>query len=319
VESRLKHFENEFKKGNLKKEKYIKKIHDLHAVLWDYLDFIQDKNVDSIEITKERIVLKTRNGIKMICDPEDERFIPIEILNFGDYESSEIYMARRFLKKDSILLDIGANIGWCSLNLSKYVPKGRILAFEPIPKTYNYLKKNIEINGVRNIEKYNFGFSDKKGDFVLYYNPKLSAASSLQRLHGDKEVVPIKCKLKKLDDFAKEKGLSKIDFIKCDVEGAEILAIKGGLETIKKTLPVMFLEMLRKWSAKFGYHPNDIIKILSDIGYKCYVIENMKLVEIKEVKENTIATNFYFLHPKKHATFLKELTLLYPRKYQGKN
>lgn len=132
MESRLKHFENEFKRGKLKKEEYIKKIHDLHAVLWDYLDFIKDKNVDSIEIANEYIVLKTRNSIKMICDPEDERIIPIEILNFGDYESSEIRMMHRLLKKDSILLDIGANIGWCSLNLSRAVPKGRILAFEPI-------------------------------------------------------------------------------------------------------------------------------------------------------------------------------------------
>ncbi len=305
MENRLRYFENEFKKGSLKKDKYINKMHDLHVLLWNYLDFIKDKNVDSIKITEEHIVLKTRSGIKMICDPEDERSIPIEILNFGDYESSEIRMMHRFLKVDSILLDIGANIGWCSLNLSRAVPKGRILAFEPIPKTYDYLKRNIEINGVKNIEKYNFGFSEKKGNYILYYNPKLSVATSLQRLYDDKEVVPIKCKLKKLDDFAKEKGLSKIDFIKCDIEGAEILAIKGGLETIEKTHPVIFLEMLRKWSAKFGYHPNDIIKILSDIDYKCYFIKNMRLVEIKEVKEDTISTNFYFLHPKKHATILK--------------
>lgn len=305
MENRLRYFENEFKKGSLKKDKYINKMHDLHVLLWNYLDFIKDKNVDSIKITEENLVLKTRSGIKMICDPEDERSIPIEILNFGDYESSEIRMMHRFLKMDSILLDIGANIGWCSLNLSRAVPKGRILAFEPLPKTYDYLRRNIEINGVKNIEKYNFGFSDKKGNFILYYNPKLSVATSLQRLYDEKEVVPIKCKLKKLDDFAKEKSLSKIDFIKCDIEGAEIHAIKGGLVTIEKTLPVIFLEMLRKWSAKFGYHPNDIIKILSDIGYKCYFIKNMKLVEIKEVKEDTISTNFYFLHPKKHATFLK--------------
>ena len=110
---------------------------------------------------------------------------------------------------------------------------------------------------------------------------------------------------KKLDDFI-GKIVSKIDFIKCDVEGAEIFVIKGALETIKKSMPVLFLEMLRKWSAKFGYHPNDTIKILSDIGYRCYYLKNGELIEIKKVTQRTKATNFFFLHFQKHRHFLRK-------------
>jgi len=305
--SKLKQLENKFKKGLIKKEDYIKRMHDLHIVLWDYLDFIQDKNIGSIEISKEQILFKTKDGIKIVCDVGDERIAPIEVLNFGDYEAAELRMMRRFLKKDSIMLDIGANIGWYCLNLAKDVSKGRVLAFEPIPKTYDCLKKNIAINGIKNVELYNFGRADKKGDLVFYYNPKLSGASSLRNLHEERKKIKIKCRVKKMDDFI-NKRIPKIDFIKCDVEGAEIFVVKGGIKTIKKHLPILFLEMLRKWSAKFNYHPNDIIKILSAIGYKCYYIRNNKLVEIKEINEETIATNFYFLHAKKHNNLLKDLT-----------
>lgn len=304
--SKLKQLENEFKNGLIEKEVYIRKMHDLHRVLWAYLEFIQDKNIDSIEISREQILFKTKDAIKMICDSEDERIIPIEILNFGDHEKDELQMIRRFLKKDSIVLDIGANIGWYSLNLAKDVPEGCIMAFEPIPKTYQYLKKNIAINGIKNVELYNFGLSDKEGESVFYYDSTLSGAASLRDLHEDREKIKVKCRVKRIDDFIN--GISpKIDFIKCDVEGAEIFVIKGGLKTIKRHLPILFLEMLRKWSAKFECHPNDVIKILSNIGYESYYVSNTKLVRIKEVDEETIATNFYFIHPEKHNNLLKGL------------
>lgn len=298
----LKDLQDKFKNGLIDKEEYIKRMHNLHISLWDYPEFIKNKNIDSIEISRDRVLFKTRNGIKMICDPEDERMVPMEILNFDDYEAEELKMMQRFLNKDSVILDIGANIGWYSLNIAKDVPQGYIMAFEPVPKTFQYLKKNIELNNIHNVKLYNFGLLETNDDVIFYYDPKLSAATSLRNLHEDRKKIKIKCKIKRMDDFSKK--IPKIDFIKCDVEGAEIFVIKGGIKTIKKHLPILFLEMLRKWSAKFNYHPNDIIKILSDIGYDCYFIKNGALVKIKEVNEKTTATNFYFLHNKKHKNLL---------------
>lgn len=306
--SKLRKLEKKFKKGLIKKENYIREMHNLHLVLWDYLEFIRDKNIDSIEISGKQILFKTKEGVKMICDIKDERAAPIEILNFKDYEPNEIKMIRKFLRKNSILLDVGANIGWYSSTLAVNVPKGRILAFEPVPKTYRYLKKNIAINNIKNVRLYNFGLSDKKGEGVFYYEQKLSGATSLRNLHENRKKIKIKCKLKRLDDFI-NKIISRIDFIKCDVEGAEIFVIKGGIETIKKYLPILFLEMLRKWSAKYEYHPNDIIKILSEIGYNCYFVQKCALIKIKEINQKTTATNFYFLHNKKHKNLLCKIAL----------
>lgn len=57
--------------------------------------------------------------------------------------------------------------------------------------------------------------------------------------------------------------------------------------------------MLRKWSAKFNYHPNDIIQLLAGIGYRCFTAQNDKLVPFSRMDENTTETNFFFL-PHKH-------------------
>jgi hypothetical protein len=85
------------------------------------------------------------------------------------------------------------------------------------------------------------------------------------------------------------------------VEGAEYFVFKGGVETISKHLPIVFTEMLRKWAAKFGYHPDHIIELFKEFGYQCYASSGGKLKIFDKVSEETVQTNFFFLHPMKHA------------------
>jgi len=293
--SDLEKLENKYKKGLIKKETYIEEMYGFHKILWDYSNFISNRNIKQIEISNKQILFTTKTDIKLICDADDQRSIATEILNFKDYEADELRAVRKFLKKDSVILDIGANIGWYSLNLSKDVPDGKIIAFEPVRKTYEYLEKNISLNKADNVQTFNIGLGDENKEVLFYYYPEMSGASSSKNLHETSKMVKVKGRIKKLDNFIGE-ITDRVDFIKCDVEGAEILAVKGAIETIKKYLPVMFLEMLRKWSAKYGYHPNDIIKILEEIGYECFFVKNEKLVKIKRINEKTKATNFFFIH-----------------------
>jgi FkbM family methyltransferase len=304
---KLKELSRKFKNGQIDKEHYIRLMHNAHKTLSEYCGFIRDKNIKSIKISEDGLVFTTKNDIKMICDPEDERALPLEIMNFGDYETDEINMLRNFLKKDSVVIDIGANIGWHSLNLSGDVPDGRIIAFEPMPRTIGYLKKNIALNRVTNIKVMDIGLSDKSGTAEFYYDPKLTVAASMRELHENRKKKKIICRVRRLDDFILRMA-PRIDLIKCDVEGAELLVMRGAIETLKKTRPVLFVEMLRKWSAKFGYYPDEIIDLLGSIGYLCYYAKDNGLVEIGRILKNTKPTNFYFLDVKKHAKFIKELT-----------
>ena len=65
--------------------------------------------------------------------------------------------------------------------------------------------------------------------------------------------------------------------------------------------------MLRKWSQKFNYHPNQIITLLSELGYQCYTIHGKSLERFTEVNDETRATNYVFLDSVKHQRILKDL------------
>ena len=115
------------------------------------------------------------------------------------------------------------------------------------------------------------------------------------------------CRLTTLNKFGAEAGKVP-DFIKCDVEGAELFVFKGGQEVIERHKPIIFTEMLRKWSAPFGYHPNEIIELLTDCGYSCFTMDSQKLSKIVEMTDETLETNFFFLHDEKHAILIKTYT-----------
>jgi hypothetical protein len=67
--------------------------------------------------------------------------------------------------------------------------------------------------------------------------------------------------------------------------------------------------MLRKWSAKFNYNPNDIIDLLFGLGYRCFTAKADQLVEFFRMDDNTIETNFFFLHSGNHSALIESLAL----------
>ena len=89
-----------------------------------------------------------------------------------------------------------------------------------------------------------------------------------------------------------------------------MLVFQGGLATLDECRPVIFAEMLRKWTAKFGYHPNQIISLLREIGYACFACGSKVPVEFNTVDEQTAETNFLFLHREKHADRIAALPAL---------
>jgi FkbM family methyltransferase len=297
-----------FKAGTITKQKYIDWMHQMHAQLFDHAAFLKGTEIGRIEIIDGRVIMEMRKtGIKILCDKDDKRIAPIEILNFGDYESADSELLFRLLEDRLTILDVGANIGWYSLNFAKAFPNSTIHAFEPIPATFAYLLANIALNQTTQIHPHNFGFSDHEGELVFYFDPAGSGGASAMDLQGTGTAQKVACQIKCLDRFMADSGV-RVDFIKCDVEGAELFMLKGGAETLKKFKPMVFAEMLRKWAAKFNYHPNQIIEFMAGIGYGCFVGRQGKLAEIKTVTETTTETNFFFLHGTAHVSKICALT-----------
>lgn len=297
----------QFLNGQLAKNEYLEKIYAHHTYLFDYSEFMKGTDISKIEIEDDSIIFTCRDSqIKLICAKGETRSVPLTILNLGDYESDELNMQLRLIQDGDTVFDIGGNIGWYALHVAKARPGSVIRSFEPVPWTFNVMQKNILLNNMNNIQSHNFGFSDKAGEFEFFFDPAISGNASLVNVAEKENIQVFKCKVNTLDDYVKDENL-KIDFIKCDVEGAELFVFKGGEATLKKNQPIIFTEMLRKWSAKFNYHPNAIIDFFRTLNYSPYVINGEMLRKFDRVDDNTEETNYFFLHNTKHADLIKKV------------
>jgi FkbM family methyltransferase len=292
----LSEIKKRFAAGEITKSTYIDQMHELHRSLFDYSRFLRHTDIAKIEITDELVVMTSRaTGVKIICDSDDKRIAPIEIINFGFYEKDEYSMIMRMVGENDVIFDIGANVGWYSINIAAAYPSSTVFAFEPIPKTFDYLVRNIHLNGVHNVRAQNIGLSNQEGVLTFFYYPTGSGNASSANLTDAVGVEEIKCHVSTLDRFASVQA-PRVDFIKCDVEGAELLVFQGGLDVLRRFRPIVFTEMLRKWSAKFDYHPNEIIELFLKMGYRCFIAKQEGLVEFLSMDDETQETNFFFLH-----------------------
>lgn len=300
--------EKQYLANKIDKKTYIEEMYKSHDVLFQYSQMIKDRDIQKIEITDDCVQFTTReHGIKLLSSRYDQRMAPIEILNFRKYEPEDHYMIDKLVQDNDVVFDIGGNIGFYSIALAKSKHNLQIHSFEPIPKTYEVLVANAKINGA-NINIHNIGLSNENTQLSFFFYKEGSGNASAAIMDESKETVEVKCNVERLDDFFPKTGLDKLDFIKCDVEGAELFAFQGGVDTIKNKKPIVFTEMLRKWAAKFDYHPNDIINLFKEMGYQCYYTDDDSLIPIEVMDEDTIPTNFFFLHGQKHSSLIHSLT-----------
>ena len=213
-----------FARGLIDKPTYIQSMYkDQHQRLFEYAEHITSTNIRKIEIEDGQVIMTSRDrGIRILCVYGDFRLAPIEILNFTDYEKEDYSLVESLVGEGEHFFDIGANIGWYSLNIAAARRTARVFCFEPIPKTFGHLQTNLLLNSVCNVQAHNYGFSSHAGEFNFYYYPQGSGNASSANLTGRSDVQSVQCKVRTLDDYTTETGI-RVDFIKCDVEGAELL------------------------------------------------------------------------------------------------
>lgn len=297
----LKTMKAEFMANPTARLPYVVDMFGVHQHLLEYADMLKDTDISEVGITDNQVVMTFRSsGIKMSLIKGDTSLPPLTAFNFGSYEADELRAAMRIIgsrmKPGYTVLDAGANTGWFSLHVAAAHRNAKVHAFEPIPHAFECLSRNIGLNGLSNIKTYNMGLSDRKTVGKFFCDPIRCGSSSLVNIADIGNAQEISCDIGRLDDIVRENNLA-VDFIKCDVEGAELLVFKGAMETIDRYKPAIFTEMLRKWSAKFNYHPNDIIRLFAEHGYFCYRLAAGKFERFFEMDEKTVESNFFFMHP----------------------
>ncbi len=296
-----------FQKGELLKADLIRDNYETtYKALFELSDYLKETEIKSIEIFNGEVMMTFQSGLKLLCEKNEYRIAPLEALNFLKYEEAEVSIFTKLLNDKKCFFDIGGNIGFYSVLAAITNSQIKVKTFEPVPKMHQLLVKNIVLNNLtERVEALNLGLSDREGTVSFFVYPFGGTNSSMVNVSDNKDAKEVKAKIMKLDDFVKSSDLP--DIIKCDVEGAEKLVIDGSVETLRKAKPVLFIELLRKWSAKFNYHPNDVLKTLSSLGYNCYTPSEGKLIPFAHMDESTVETNFFFLHPESHQKHIKEV------------
>jgi FkbM family methyltransferase len=170
-----------------------------------------------------------------------------------------------FLKKGDTYIDIGANIGVTVIPAAKSIGiKGICKAFEPHPRIFSYLKENLRLNDLKNVEVYNFALGDLKKDVYLTDNFTDEVNNVVEEPHQTKS---ISIQMRPLDAFTEE--LETINLLKIDVEGYEKFVLQGASQTLKKTSCIYF-EVTETNFIRLGYSTTDILNLLENEGFEIF-------------------------------------------------
>jgi FkbM family methyltransferase len=213
-------------------------------------------------------------GHKMFLDSMDSLRLSIRSV----YEPLVTEVVKKEIKKGDIVLDIGAHIGYYTLTFAKIVgEEGKVYAFEPEPTNFSLLKKNVEINGYKNVVLLEKAVSNENGKIRLYLSKSNTVDHKTYDSHDGRRCIEIESI--KLDDFCKNND-GRIDFIKMDIQGAEARALQGMANILKRNNDMkMVMEFCPSKLKESGTPPEECLKLLTETGFRLYeIIERKKKI-----------------------------------------
>lgn len=177
-----------------------------------------------------------------------------------------------FLKPGMVFLDVGAYHGLYSVIAGKKIaPDGKVYAFEPTPSHSRRIHHHLYLNQVKNVKVETLALSDQDGisAFHVPTNGVMSVGSLLPSISSRGKLKQIDVRTKCLDHYVKEQEITRIDLVKIDVEGAELLFLEGASKTLQDFHPFLIVEALDVASQPWGYCAKDLLtKIQKDFDYK---------------------------------------------------
>jgi FkbM family methyltransferase len=197
-------------------------------------------------------------------------FLPILLGKI--YEEFETSVIEKEIKEGDIVVDIGANIGYYTLIFAKLVgEKGKVFAFEPHPKNFCLLKKNVEINGYKNVVLEQKAVSNTTGKARLYVYYDHPGAHHLHDTGDGRGWIEISTV--RLDDYFANYDY-QIDFVKMDIEGSEMAAVQGMYSILRKGRDMKIITEFNPMILKaFQVDPEEYLKLLLVHNFKIYLID----------------------------------------------
>jgi FkbM family methyltransferase len=202
--------------------------------------------------------------------PASDRDLVPTLLRDRTWEPHLTRYLLRELRPSDVFLDAGANLGYFTVLCAPLVD--RVIGFEPVARTHRYCELNVALNGLGNVELHQLGLWHEdttlsmRGDSAGV-NAAIAPSADVAGIESVRGVP--------LDGLiqAGSLGLSRLDVIKMDVEGAELSALNGMRATIERHRPRIIMEINPPMLATFGVTIDDIWRFLHGRGYQIHAFE----------------------------------------------
>lgn len=196
-----------------------------------------------------------------------------DLLHEG-FEDAEVAFVGELLQPGMTVLDVGAHHGLYTLLASKRVgSQGRVIAFEPSPRERKRLARHVWLNRCKNVDVQPCALGDWHGEADLFLvQGKQDWCNSLRAPQVDAPTVAVRVEVQRADDVVKALGIRRVDFIKLDVEGAELSFLRGACRTISASRPVILAEVQDLRTRPWGYTAREIIEFLEWADYGWFVL-----------------------------------------------
>jgi FkbM family methyltransferase len=231
------------------------------------------RNSIAIKPSGQDVWVEIADSVLLKVNLADELGVSWPVIK-GDFETSETAFVKRTVQPGHVCADIGANLGYFTNLMADMVQAfGTILSFEPNPKIFSYLRASVKRNGwLDRVQLYDLALSDRRGGAQLQFAQTTSnwGGSALnfgpQTLAGH---VNVDVALETLNHVGRD--LSRLDFIKIDVEGAEYLTMTGAADILRRLRPTILsevhVEQLRRVSNVSG---DEYFSLMREYGYDVF-------------------------------------------------
>ena len=230
-----------------------------------FAPFLRGKGIELV------VDMNNPGGGKLICNLDD--WIPWNVYLFGRYQIEHKYES--FVMRDcadcKVIFDIGANIGYYTVQFCRMLHTGEVHAFEPCSYQFTVLNKNIALNKIANVVANKVIISDT-GNMTrkIYFSGMDNTGSSSLEV-TTAEFEEVECTT--VDSYCGQKNIDTIDVVKVDVEGHELSVLKGMSQMLRRgKITRIFLEINSHALSAAGTSANEIISYLHQFSYSPYSI-----------------------------------------------
>ena len=224
-----------------------------------------------------------RQGLRWRLNPAD--LVHQNLFWLGTDDQWDLFHLKRFLKPGDVLFDVGANFGFYSLTLANYLSRQVCIhAFEPNPPTHGRLLNNIALNQLGAvITAHRLGLSDTRGTGQLHADPATTGGLNSGAASLDDHRPGVAVPLLTLDDFCGEQHITRLDFVKLDVEGFEERVLRGAARSLAKFKPILCIELNPSTLTRQNSGVKGVTDLLGQFGYELFVTHRDKLEPLRQL------------------------------------